>query len=86
MSIIYIIRFLILFRSIDRHLRDHGYKESLISSPEFAVSRQVLIAKRKELKSLGKGNRPNRARPLNPQEENRLWESGALADDSPDKL
>ena len=57
-----------------------------MTSDEFQTSRSVLNAKRKELKGMGMGNRPNKSNPLNTKEENLLWETGALSDDSPANL
>ena len=76
----------IFYRSIDRYLRGEGYPASIMTSPEFETSRSVLNAKRKELKSLGMGNRPNKTQALTPKNENQLWETGSLSDDCPEKL
>ena len=59
-------------RSIDRYLRDVGYQYSILNSIEFTLSRRILQAKRKELKSLGFGNKPNKADPLSHADEERL--------------
>ena len=45
--------------SIERHLRQQQYDYSLIESREFSKHREVLKAKRKELKGKGKGRKPN---------------------------
>ena len=37
------------------------------------ISRDVLKAKRKKLKSKGLGNRPNRAEPIDYDQEEKLW-------------
>lgn len=73
-------------RSIDRYLRDKGYGFSLVTSPEFSTSKQVLSAKRKELSSQGFGNKPNKAEPLTEKDEELLWESGELGLHSPRSL
>ena len=44
------------------------------------MSRDVLAAHRKELKGKGKGGKPNRADPLTPEHEERMWEMGVLGD------
>ncbi|KAJ8322125.1 hypothetical protein KUTeg_000596 [Tegillarca granosa] len=45
---------------------------------KFKHSRDVLSAKMKNLKTQGKGNRPNAADPLNKEEVSILYEKGAL--------
>lgn len=73
-------------RSVDRHLRDNNYGYSLVDSPEFATSKQVLAAKRKELCGLGLGNKPNKAEVLTEKDEDLLWLSGQLGLDTPHSL
>jgi hypothetical protein len=46
--------------------------------PEFSHTRRVLEAKRKSLKSLGKGNKPNRAEALSSEEISLLREKGII--------
>ena len=46
-------------KSIERHLRQQQYDFSLIENREFAKHREILKAKRKELKGKGKGCKPN---------------------------
>ena len=72
-----------IHRAIDRYLGDMGYSQSLVTSEDFKLSKQVLASKRKELKREGKGNRPNRAEPLTDGEEKLLWESEELGDSNP---
>lgn len=67
-----------LHRGIDRYLRENGYKKSLVNDDVFATSKKVLEARRKELKAKGKGNKPNKAEPITGDEEEKLWEEGAL--------
>ena len=74
------------FRSIDRYLSDLGYPASLTKDDAFALSRKVLASKRKELKSLGKGNGDNKTDALSPTEEDLLWEKGSLGTQSPVQL
>ena len=75
-----------IHRSINRKLQEIGYEFDLVRSPEFATSKKVLEARRRELKQLGKGNRPNKSDELTKQEEEKLWESDQLGLDSPSSL
>ena len=50
------------------------------------ITKQVTTAKKKELKSLGKGNFPNRASRLSSEEEDRLWDTGAFGSENPESL
>ena len=52
----------------------------------FPVTKSALARTKKELKSLGKGNRPNHVQCLTEHEEELLWERGALSDSDPDTL
>ncbi len=52
----------------------------------FPISKSALGRKQQELKSLGKGNRPNRAKCLTEEDEELLWEKGELGDSDPDVL
>ena len=73
-------------RAIDRYLQDKDYPHSLVESKDFKMSRDVLSAKRKELKQKGLGNRPKRADPLSDEDEEKLWETGQLGDHNPQAL
>lgn len=44
--------------SVQRYLRDNNYQSNIKTDSKFRHSREVLAAKMKELKQLGKGNRP----------------------------
>ena len=50
------------------------------------MTMKVLHAKRKDLKSQGKGNTPNRAGFLTAADEEKLWEAGALGSSDPETL
>lgn len=50
--------------SIHRYLTDHNYDHNIKESMIFQHSRQVLLAKLKQLKQLGKGNKPNSSQPF----------------------
>ena len=56
------------------------------SSPTYAGLQDVLKAKLAMAKGAGKGNRPNRAEPLSREEEEKMWETGALGTHEPDTL
>ena len=58
----------------------------MTTDKEFATSRQVLAAKRKELKEKGKGNRPNASEPLSSNEQTVLRENGVMGTESPEAL
>ena len=73
-----------MHRAIDRHLRENNYGFSMLDSPEFLNSRNTLKARRSELKGKGKGNRPNSAEVLTPEEEEKMWECQALNSESSD--
>ena len=71
-----------IHRGIDRYLRENEYGFSLVASKEFQTSKKVLETKRGELKAAGKGNKPNAAEPLTPEEEEKLWEKKELGGDN----
>jgi hypothetical protein len=54
--------------SIDRHLKNLKSKVDIKKDEQFTHSRKVLEAKRKQLKSQGKGNKKNRAESLDADE------------------
>ena len=51
-------------QSIDRCLRKNNYGCSVLNDKEFHEVQDILKKKQKQLKSIGKGNRPNAADPL----------------------
>lgn len=68
-------------RSIDRHLTQDSQKTySILKDKVFTSSREALKAARKHLKSEGKGNKPNAADALEPEDVQQLWSSGTLGD------
>ena len=75
-----------IHRGIDRYLRENEYGYSLINSVEFSTSKVILEKRRAELKGLGKGNRPNQAEPLTPEEEELLWSTEQLGDKTAETL
>jgi len=58
-----------LQRRIQSFLSDSGSKMNILKDDEFAFSRKVLEAKRKNFVVQGKGNRPNATRSLTKEEE-----------------
>ena len=74
-------------RSIDRHLTKDLHKTySVIRDVEFASSREKLKAACKKLKKDGKGNKSKASEPLENSEVQKMWEKGALGDESPEVL
>ena len=55
-------------QSIDRHLRKNNYGLSVLNDKEFQEVQDILKKKQKQLKSVGKGNRPNAADPLSDED------------------
>ena len=64
----------VMITSLDRYLKEKGYKASIIRDREFAESKQVLEGKAKLLRQNGKGKRPHKSQSLTAQEEKELWE------------
>ena len=54
----------VMIAALDRHLKEHGYRFSIIRDREFAASKQVLEGKAKQLGREGKGKRLSKARAL----------------------
>ena len=63
----------VMLTALDRHLKDKGYKLSIIRDREFSSSKQVLEGKAKQLCKAGLGKRPNKARQVSAEEEETLW-------------
>ena len=70
-------------RSINRKLEEIGYGYSLVDSKEFKLSKKVLESRRRDLKQKGLGNRPNVARPLSKNDEEKLWETKQFGSETP---
>ena len=54
--------------SFDRYLRKKDYSSTIMEGKEFRKTKEALVAKQKELKKEGKGNKPNAARMLTDEE------------------
>ncbi|VDH93355.1 Hypothetical predicted protein [Mytilus galloprovincialis] len=72
--------------SIDRHLKDLKINVDIKKHEAFSHSRRVLEAKRKDLKSQGKGNKKNRVEPLDSDEIQKLYEKQVLRAANPNAL
>jgi hypothetical protein len=73
---------------INRFLRLNHYEYDLTKSKDFHQSRDCLAAKpkKKHLKEMGLGNRPNAAEALEPEDEEKLYNCGAFGTENPDSL
>ena len=65
-------------RNRSLYLCENNYKFSISRDKEFTNSRATLKAKRSELKSIGKGNKPNAAEELTERREELLFEKGVI--------
>ena len=72
-----------MLAALDRYLKEHDYKYSIIRDREFHQSKLVLEGKVKCLRQQGKGKRPNAANALTAEEEKMLWSEQSLGDCSP---
>ena len=72
--------------SIDRYLRESDYEVNIQRSPLFKSAQETGKAKKAFLKSLGKGNCPNKAQALTEQEIEILWTKNGFNYDDPDCL
>ena len=63
-------------RGIQRYLDENNHKINILIDEEFAQSRKVLAAKRKQLTKTGKGGKPNATRELEQFEIDKLYSDG----------
>ena len=75
-----------IVQSIDRYLRKKNYAFSVLNDKVFYDVQDTLKKKRKQLKSLGQGNRPNAADPLTDEDINNFYDRNVLGADSPRAL
>ena len=73
-------------QSIDRHLRKNKYGFSVLNDKEFHEVQDILKKKQKQLKSIGKGNRPNAADPLSDEDIDTFYSGKVLGIHSPSAL
>ena len=62
----------VMVASLDRHLKENGFKYSILRDREFAESKQVLEGKAKQLWQEGKGKWPQKSRSLTTNQETAL--------------
>ena len=72
--------------SFDRYLRKKGYPTAIIEGQEFRKTRETLVAKQKELKKAGKGNKTKAAHALTDEEVDVLYSKELLGLSSPESL
>ena len=72
--------------SFDRYLRRKRYPTTIIYGQEFRKTRETLVAKQKELKKAGKGNKTKAARALTDEEVDILYGKELLGLSSPESL
>ena len=75
-----------MLAALDRYLKEHDYKCSIIRGREFHKSKLGLEGKVKCLRQQGKGKRPNAANALTTEEEEMLWSKQSLGNCSPGVL
>ena len=68
--------------SFERHLKNKKYGFSIIKDDVFHRCREFLKAKTKDLKSKGKGNKPNAATAISDQEVEMFYDTKQLGDDN----
>ena len=73
--------------SFDRYLRKKDYSSTIMEGKGFRkTSKEALVAKQKELKKEGKGNKPNAALMLTDEEVDILYRQDLLGCSSPEAL
>ena len=74
-------------RSLQRYLNDKSAQVNILQDQEFSKSREVLLAKKRELvQQHAKGNRPQACRELAITEEDQLFQLGVFGKHEPDVL
>ena len=73
-------------RSFNRHLSQNGAQFNIITDKEFIMSRATLAARRKQLRSMGKGQKPNASSSLSDGDEEQLFGTNQLSDSDPKTL
>ena len=68
----------VMIACLDRHLREHGATHSILKDKCFETSRKTLEGKAIKLRQNGKGKQKMKADVITEEEEELLWEKGAL--------
>ena len=76
----------VVIQSIDLHLRKNNYGFSVLNDKEFHEVQDILKKKQKQLKSIGKGNRPNAADPMSDEDTDTFYSRKVLGIHSPRAL
>ena len=72
-------------RSLERYLNEKSSQVNILQDQEFSKSREVLLAKKRELvQQHAKGNRPQACRELTITEEDQLFQLGLFGKHEPD--
>ena len=72
-----------MLAALDRYIKEHAYKYSIIRDREFHQSKLVLEGKVKCLRRQGKGKRSDAANARTTKEGEMLWSEQSLGDCSP---
>ena len=73
-------------QSVDRYLGKKGCTFSLLNDKEFCEVQDILKKKQKQLKAIGKGNKPNSADALTDEEIEEFYRAGVLGNKTPRAL
>ena len=73
-------------QSVDRFLRKNGCAFSLLNDKEFCELQDILQKKQKQLKAIGKGNKPNSADALSDEEIEEFHRVSVLGNNTPRAL
>ena len=74
-------------RSVQRYLNDENSSVNIFQDPEFAKTREVLLARKRQLvEKFAKGNRLQAARALTEAEEDLLFDKGLFGNHKPEVL
>ena len=75
-----------IIASVERYLKKRGYSDSIITVQPFAKTLDALKSKQKQLKWLGKGNKPKDAASFDQEEIDLLFRKGVMGIHSPQAL
>ena len=75
-----------MLTAFDRYMKHNGYDASIIRVPRISSSKQVLEGKAKQLRKVGPGKRPNKARKVSVEEEEIFWKTCKFGSKSPEAL